>query len=186
MKNLTVKPFQPALYIVTRSIFYKMLNECAPVKQIQRIPVTSRQVPANEMINDKTQKAAEAIPSLCIHSSLECPNISFFPASASIFCSPPSARAVHGPTPPTSPRLRPAVPPVLPLLTSLSSPRRESCSTCQTAPLVVSSHPAINSLFHSQGYDKVIMHGPCAAPARAWTCARAHVHTHAHAVPRSR
>lgn len=83
--------------------------------------------------------------------------------------------AAHGPT---RPLLLPLVSvplslPSLPLLTSLSSPRRESCSTCQAAPRVVSSHPAINSLFHSQGYDKVIMHGPCAAPAHARTCARA-------------
>lgn len=64
--------------------------------------------------------------------------------------------------------------PSLPPSTSLSSPFRGSCSTCQTSPLVVSSHPTINSLFHSQGYDKVIMHGPCAAPAHTWT----HTHTH--------
>lgn len=161
-----------------------MLNEFATVKQIQRIPVTFRQVPVNEMINDKNpKKQLKRFPLSASLLLLNAPNISFFPASASVFCSPPSARAAHGPTPPTSPRLRPAVPPVLPLLTSLSSPRRESCSTCQTAPRVVSSHPAINSLFHSQGYDKVIMHGPCAAPAHAWTCARTCTRTRTRSAP---
>lgn len=49
--------------------------------------------------------------------------------------------------------------------------------------LAVSSHPTfnqINSLFHSQGYDKVIMHGLCAAPAHTWT------HTHTHTLSRWR
>lgn len=66
----------------------------------------------------------------------------------------------------------------LPPSTSLSSSLRRSCSTFRASPpLAVSSHPTfnqINSLFHSQGYDKVIMHGLCTAPAHTWT----HTHTH--------
>lgn len=66
----------------------------------------------------------------------------------------------------------PALLPPLPLSNSFPSSFRGSCSTCQTSPLFVSSHPTINSLFHSHGYDKVIMHGPCSPPAHSWT------HTH--------
>lgn len=71
----------------------------------------------------------------------------------------------------------PALLPPLPLSNSFPSPFRGSCSTCKTSPLVVSSHPTINSLFHSHGYDKVIMHGPCSAPAHSWT------HTLTHPAP---
>lgn len=69
--------------------------------------------------------------------------------------------------------------PFSPSASSSSSSFGRSCSTCRASPLAFSSHPTsnqINSLFHSQGYDKVIMHGPLAASSHTWT----HTHTHMH------
>lgn len=52
-----------------------------------------------------------------------------------------------------------------------------TCSTCQTSSAASSSRPTSNqiiSLFHSQGYNKVIMHGLCGAPTNTFT----HIHAH--------
>ena len=57
-----------------------------------------------------------------------------------------------------------------------------SARASQASPLVVSSHPTINSQLHSQEYDKVIMHGPCAAPAPDQD-SLTHTHTHTHTQP---
>lgn len=141
----------------------------------------------------KTQKAAEAMPSLCIPSSLERPDVSFFSPCVRLRLHFLQARLrpvpCTCPTPPTSPRLRPAVPPSRPPSPHLPLLPLGGRAALHARPLppVVSPHPAINSLFHSQGYDKVIMHGPCAAPCpRLDVRRRAHVHARAHAAPRSR